>query len=384
MAGENETARFFRILDIIKTECTPREAYVREGIPTFVIPYETQVMERVNRLALRFSTENLGLLIGQSDSDITLQVVPRQQLSQPTFRFLGVNLSVILFLVTVVTVTISGYLVSSEYVQTLRTLEKIVASDISFAVWSQTILYTITIMGVIGLHEVGHFIMAKKHGVKSTLPLFIPGIPGLTIGTFGAFIRQERPATNRNQLFDIGFTGPIVGFTIAMIASVIGYSMSLGLTRQEYTTAFGAVGGGDIIIPPLIFLLAGNWIFTNPNAYIYILHPLALAGWAGTLITFLNAFPIGQLDGGHISRALLGRVWHRRLGYAMIAVMVLAGWWTMAFLVLFFIRVDHPGTLDDATPLTFKRKLLGVAFALMFVAVFILSPDSPFLFILTG
>ncbi|MFH0896883.1 MAG: site-2 protease family protein, partial [Candidatus Bathyarchaeota archaeon] len=360
-------------------EFTPSQAYVREGVPTFVVPFEAQIMDKVNRLASQLSSENLGILIGQGNSEVTLQVVYRQAVVRPSFRLMGLNLPLILFIATVVTVTISGYFVSSNYVEVLRTLHLIAPSDISFAIWSQTALYTVTIMSVVGLHEVGHFIAAKRHGVNTTFPLFIPGIPGLTIGTFGAFIRQERPASNRNQLFDIGIAGPAVGFVIAMIASVAGYSLSLGLTSQQFIVVSGQEGGIGGIFPPLIFLLMGRWIFSNPNAYTYILHPLALAGWAGTLITFLNAFPIGQLDGGHVFRALLGRTLHRRLGYAMIILMLISGWWTMAILVMFLIKVNHPGTLDDATPLTFKRKLLGLAFVAMFVAVFTLSPDSPLL-----
>lgn len=345
-------------------------------MPTFVVPFDGETVDKANRLALRLSSENLGLAIEQNGSEATLQVVPRQAVRQ-TFRFAGLNISSILFLATIVTVAISGYYVSLDYVDALQTLHKISSSEVPFAIWSQTALYSLTMMGVVGLHELGHFIAARRHGVRATLPLFIPGIPRLTLGTFGAFIRQERPASNRNQLFDIGIAGPAVGFIIAMVASVIGYSISLPLTRQEYYLVFGQGGAGGVIFPPLIFLLLGPWIFPNPNAFTYILHPLALAGWAGTLITFLNAFPIGQLDGGHVFRALLGRKWHRRLGYAMIAVMFISGWWTMALLVLFLIRVDHPGTLDDKSPLTTRRKLLAVAFALMFIAIFTLSSDSP-------
>ncbi|MCJ7635164.1 site-2 protease family protein [Candidatus Bathyarchaeota archaeon] len=384
MGAENETTRFFRILEIIKTEFIPRQSYVREGVPTFVVPFDTQTMDKINRLTLRLSSENLSLILGQGGSEVTLQIVPRQIAAHPSFRFIGLNLSFILFIATIVTVTISGYYISSDYVGVLSMLHLISPSNVSFAIWSQTALYAVTIMSVVGLHEVGHFIAAKRHGVKASLPLFIPGIPGLFPGTFGAFIRQERPASNRNQLFDIGIAGPAVGFVIAMVASVVGYSMSIGLTSQEYIAVFGLGGGAGVIYPPLIFLLTGRWIFPNPSAYTHVLHPLALAGWAGTLITFLNAFPIGQLDGGHVSRALLGRTWHRRLGFAMIALMFLSGWWTMALLVMFLIRTDHPGTMDDVTYLTPKRKLLGLAFVVMFIAVFTLSPDSPLLMLLFG
>ncbi len=384
MGEENETSRFFRILEIIKTEFTPRESYVREGVPTFVVPFDTQTMAKIDRLALQLSSENLGLIVGRGVSEVTLQVVPKRIEARPSFSFMGLNLSFVLFIATIVTVTISGYYVSSDFVRVLSMLNFISPSNVSFAIWSQTALYAVTIMSAVGLHEIGHFIAARRHGVKASLPLFIPGIPGLFPGTFGAFIRQERPASNRNELFDIGIAGPAVGFLISMVASILGYSMSLGLTYQEYIAIFGPGNGAGLIYPPLIFLLTGRWIFPNPNAYTHVLHPLALAGWAGTLITFLNAFPIGQLDGGHVSRALLGRTWHRRLGYAMIILMLLSGWWTMALLVMFLIRTGHPGTIDDVTNLTPKRKLMGLAFVAMFIAVFTLSPDSLLLMLIFG
>ena len=384
MATESEATKFFRILDIVKTDFTPRDAYLREGVPTFIVHLDAETMDKTNRLAERLATENLGIIVERSGDEVVLQVVPREAVAHPTFRLAGLNLPLILFLATIVTVTISGYYISSDYAELLLRLQKVSPQEKPFTVWSQTALYTITIMCVVGLHEIGHYMAARRNGVKATLPLFIPGIPGLTLGTFGAFIRQERPASNRNQLFDIGISGPVVGFVIAMIASAAGYSMSLPLTEQQYDYLVGQGMMGGAIFPPLFFLFLGSWIFPSPNAFTHVLHPLALAGWAGTLITFLNAFPVGQLDGGHVFRALLGRVWHRRLGYAMILLMFLAGWWSMALLVLLLIRVDHPGTMDDVTPLTLRRKLLALAFVAMFIAVFTLSPESPLTVLLFG
>lgn len=384
MSTESEAAKFFRILDIVKTEFTPRDAYLREGVPTFIIALDAETVDKSDRLAGRLAAEDLGLIVERSGNEVVLQVVPRRAVARPVFRLAGLSLPLILFFATIVTVTISGYYISSDYADVLLRLQQVSPQAVPFAVWSQTALYTITTMSVVGLHEIGHYVTARRNGVKATLPLFIPGIPGLTLGTFGAFIRQERPASNRNQLFDIGISGPIVGFAIAMIASAVGYSMSLPLTMQQYDYLVRQGMTGGSVFPPLFFLFLGSWIFPSPNAFTHVLHPLALAGWAGTLITFLNAFPIGQLDGGHVFRALLGRVWHRRLGYVMILLMFLAGWWSMALLVILLIRVDHPGTLDDVTPLSHRRKLLVLAFVAMFVAVFTLSPDSPLAVLLFG
>jgi membrane-associated protease RseP (regulator of RpoE activity) len=380
--AESETSRFFRILDTVRTEFVTKDAYVREGVPTFIVPMGTETTNKINGLAMRLAHEGLGLVVNQRESDVMLQIVPVQAMPRAKALYGSSIIPLVLFFATIVTVAVSGYYVSFDYVDVLRSLGQ-VRGDAALITWTQTALYTITIMCAVGLHEVGHYIAARRHGVKATFPFFIPGIPRYTLGTFGAFIRQESPAANRNQLFDIGIAGPVISFVISMIASVVGYSMSLPITRQQYLQIFGSQGAG-VIFPPLIFLLLGSYVFPTANAYTYILHPLALAGWAGTLITFLNAFPIGQLDGGHVFRALLGKTWHRRVGYAMTLVMFLAGWWPMAILVLFLIRVNHPGTMDDSVPLSNRRKLIGLAFIAMFVAVFTLSPESPLLLLLYG
>jgi membrane-associated protease RseP (regulator of RpoE activity) len=380
--AESETSRFFRILDTVRTEFVTRDAYVREGVPTFIVPMDAETTSKINKLAMRLAPEGLGLVVNQRESDVMLQIAPVQAMPRAKARYSSPIIPILLFFATIVTVAVSGYYVSFDYVDVLRSLGQ-VRGDGALITWTQTALYTITIMSAVGLHEVGHYLAAKRHGVKATFPFFIPGIPRYTLGTFGAFIRQESPAANRNQLFDIGVSGPMISFVISMIASVVGYSISLPITRQQYLQIFGSQGSG-VIFPPLIFLLLGSYVFPTANAYTYILHPLALAGWAGTLITFLNAFPIGQLDGGHVFRALLGKTWHRRVGYAMTLVMFLAGWWPMAILVLLLIRVNHPGTMDDSIPLSNRRKLMGLAFALMFVAVFTLSQESPLLLLLYG
>jgi membrane-associated protease RseP (regulator of RpoE activity) len=237
-------------------------------------------------------------------------------------------------------------------------------------------MYTISVMGVLGLHELGHLLACRIHNVKASLPLFIPGIPGITIGTFGAVVRQESPALNRNQLFDIGFSGPIFGFIAAIVVSYFGYSWSIPVTYAEYMSVVLATGPGQWIVPPAIFLALERFILPSPSSYTHFLHPVAWAGWICTLITFLNAFPIGQLDGGHVSRALLGQRWHKRLSYIMPVVMILAGWWQMALLALFFFRTVHPGALDDVSKVTRNRKIGGLLFILIFIACFTFTWES--------
>ncbi len=380
LTQEDETTRFFRVRDVVRTEFNVKDAYVLEGVPTFVVSSATDVVEKLNRLTLRLASEKLQLNMARQDENLLLQVYPAAAQPVPKRGLLRLNLPLVLFFITIGTVTVSGYLSAQGYVQILWLLGRISVRDMNFAIWTQTALYTVVIMSTIGLHEVGHTIACRRNRVEASFPLFIPGIPGITPGTFGAVIRQKSPALNRNQLFDIGIMGPLVGFAIALIASFAGYARSLPLTQAEYNFLVSRLGGEEATIQlPLLFMYVAPYLLTQTNAYTYYLTPLGWAAWLGTLVTFLNAFPIGQLDGGHVARALFTPRSHRLLGYLSIGVMILAGWFPMALLVLLMVRTDHPGLLDETTPLSNGRRILAVVFALMFLACFTLSSDSPLL-----
>ncbi|MEM2094398.1 MAG: site-2 protease family protein [Candidatus Bathyarchaeia archaeon] len=382
MSHEDEVSKFFRIRELVKTEFAIRDAYVFEGTPTFVISQEPNFVEKLNRLRIKLSEESLRLSTEPQDGEIVLRVT--QLGPPPTRRILGKpNLPIILFFATLATVTASGYISASSFVQILRLLNRIPLRDVSTTIWLQTALYTVTIMSTIGLHELGHILACRRHKVEASFPIFIPGIPGATPGTFGAIILQKGPALNRNQLFDIGIAGPLFGFTVALVASFAGYALSLPISFAEYKYLTSVLGGEGVSITlPLLFIYLSPHLVPQNNAYIYYLHPLGWAAWVSTLITFLNAFPIGQLDGGHVSRAVLKPKQHRLLGYLMVGVMILAGWFFMALLVLLFVRTSHPGLLDEATPLSRGRKFIAVVFAMMFLASFTLSGESPLLLIL--
>jgi membrane-associated protease RseP (regulator of RpoE activity) len=269
-----------------------------------------------------------------------------------------------------------SYLTTQCYIDILRTVGKIGQNEEFSFLWGQTALYTISVMSIIGLHELGHLLACRINHVDASFPIFIPGIPGITLGTFGAVIRQKGPALNRNQLFDIGFTGPFVGFITAMIVSSFGYSLSLPVTRAEFELISARLGPSGFVSLPLAFTLLEPYLMPNPGSFTHFLHPLAFAGWMGTLITFLNAFPIGQFDGGHVARAVLGSRGHRVASYVATIAMFLTGWWSMAILA-FFLRFDHPGTLDDVSPLSPNRRALALLFIVIFVACLTISPDSP-------
>src|SRR6202030_1767126 len=178
--------------------------------------------------------------------------------------------------------------------------------------------YSATILAILGCHEMGHYLACRYYDVDASLPFFLPA-PLLLTGTFGAFIRIREPIPTKRMLFDIGIAGPIAGFVVAVPALFIGLWMS---RLVQLPPDFSGVSLGE----PLLFKLASQLVWgTTADTVSLNLHPIGFAAWFGLLATALNLFPIGQLDGGHISYAVLGR----RSSYVtlvMIAVALALTW----------------------------------------------------------
>jgi membrane-associated protease RseP (regulator of RpoE activity) len=207
----------------------------------------------------------------------------------------------------------------------------------------------------------GHKLAANRHGIEATYPYFIPGFP--PIGTFGAVIQQKSLAPNRDALFDLGFTGPIIGFILAVVVSIIGIPMS-------HPEVVGELPAG-IIQPPILFdFLAGLLLkLETPSSgfLVIMLHPVAYAGYIGLIVTMLNLMPIGQLDGGHVAHVLLGEKVRTVLSIAAIFSLLLVAW-PMALIAYFLSRVRHPDALDAVSPVSRTRKIA----AIVLIAVFVL------------
>ncbi|HEU0033815.1 MAG TPA: site-2 protease family protein [Kofleriaceae bacterium] len=163
------------------------------------------------------------------------------------------------------------------------------------------VYFSATLMGILACHEAGHYILSRKHGVAVSLPYFIPLPPVVSLGTLGAVIRMDRPISNRNQLFDVGASGPLAGLIIAVPLLVIGLHLSeVGPPRDG-----SMIEGNSILYALLKLAVFKRWL---PGDGIDVqLHPMAFAGWVGLLVTMINLLPIGQLDGGHVARAVLGQ-----------------------------------------------------------------------------
>jgi membrane-associated protease RseP (regulator of RpoE activity) len=237
--------------------------------------------------------------------------------------------------------------------------------------------FSLTLLAILGIHEFGHYWMARHHGVPVTLPYFIPA-PSL-IGTFGAFIRIKDSVPSRRALFNIGVAGPIAGFVVAVPAVAIGLMLSEVRPAAELT---GIGLGSSLLFNGLVQVFLG----VTPSAYDVILHPVAFAGWIGFLVTAFNLIPAGQLDGGHIVYSLFGR-WHR-LVTLLCALALLPmgwywpGWWVWAFVIFWFsgphvawrqgwrFAFAHPPLVDEAAQLSYTQKCVAAAALVIFVVTF--------------
>ncbi len=230
--------------------------------------------------------------------------------------------------------------------------------------------FSLTLILILLTHELSHYFMSRKHNVSATLPYFIPA-PSI-IGTFGAVIKMKPPIPDRRSLIDIGASGPIAGFIVAVIASVIGLSLSEAKPTGELQ---GGLAFGTSI---LFDFLSKIILHVDPEKYDILLHPIAFAGWIGLLVTSLNLLPIGQLDGGHITYALLGEK-HEWISKGMIPVLIGLGllfWlgWIVWAIIMIFLGYRHPPVMYPWIQLDRKRKIVGWIALAIFILTFTPAP----------
>jgi len=328
---------FEKVQNMVESEFDVEESFVEHGVPTFHIKHREDSKEAFLRLMKRLDALELLPLLRQKDEKVVLRII-----GKPPTKPNRNTINIALFFATLGTVFISGYVLSSANIL-------------------GAILFTGAIMAILGTHEMGHKLLADKHDVDATYPYFIPGLPfPYGIGTFGALIRQKSLPPNKDALFDIGFTGPVTGFIIATIVSIIGIQLS----------TYGSLDpNASFISVPLLFQFIVMVFPPSGTGTMLQLHPVAIAGWVGMIVTMLNLVPSGMFDGGHVARSVLGDKAHQISSYLGIALLAVIGWWTMAILALFFSAAKHPGPLDDVSKLTTRRKM-G---AIVLVAIFILS-----------
>ncbi len=235
------------------------------------------------------------------------------------------------------------------------------------------ILFSFTLLMILGAHEMGHYLAARLYGVRATLPYFLPAPLG--IGTFGAFIKMKSAIPSKRALFDIGIAGPLAGFVFLIPAAIVGLYFASPPT--------GAVSGDGIMFhDPLLFRALAKLLSVPKDI---ALNPFWFAAWAGCLVTSLNLLPVGQLDGGHVIYALFGARWHwiiaRVIYVAVIALTVASyfwdgwmGWAVYVVILTLMLRVGHPRVMDESEPLGFGRKVVAAIGLLVFLLCFMPAP----------
>jgi len=235
--------------------------------------------------------------------------------------------------------------------------------------------FSVTIIGILGLHELGHYYAARRYGLNVSLPYFIP-FPTL-LGTLGAFIKMRSPIHNRRMLLEIGAAGPIAGL-LASIPAVI-YGLSLSSFQDIPPDGVEGISlGSSLLFSALERLVVGS----PPEGQELFLHPIAFAGWAGFFVTALNLLPIGQLDGGHVSYALFGRIQRKISLFIFLALIPLGffwpGWLVWVVLILLLIKIPHPPVIYEDVPLGRWRKAVGWSVILILLLTFIPAPIEVF------
>lgn len=318
---------------------------------------ETDFAKKFQLLAQKLEQQNLIASLDKNSSGtfITVSIfrpLPARRAWIPRLLFAG----------TISTVMIDGYYRAIS----TNSISK-VGDPMTIA-----ILYTVSLIGILGVHELGHMIASVKHRLKVSWPYFIPGIPVLGfVPTFGALIMSRGLIVNKNMLFDIGISGPVAGLVVAVIVSAYGAYQSPMISAteaQELSANQGLVEVHSSIIMDATIALEGKHIKGEEM----IMSPVLLAAWFGFLITFLNLLPAWQLDGGHVARATFGAKWHRILTYASIAILAGTGYFIMAmFVFMLSIRSVDVKPLDDISPLSPTRRKM---FPLIMVLAFLCAP----------
>lgn len=280
-----------------------------------------------------------------------------------------------LLLLTLCTTFYAGLVQSEGYAQ-VRNATALLGFDMSGAVpaWYsfsriivQAFAFSACLLGILFAHEMGHYLTARKAGVRVSFPVFLPSFP--PFGTFGAFIRMESKKMPADVLMRVAAWGPFAGMVVAIPVLIGGLLMSeirsLPVDPSQVTTL-----GSCLLMSFLELVILQS---PPPGADIY-LHPVAFAGWAGCFVTALNLLPIGQLDGGHVMYALLGRVGAKWVAMLSFAILLLGSWfyigWAFFGLLIFFVLGwEHP-PLTENTVATGSQRVLGWAAILLFILTF--------------
>ncbi len=297
------------------------------------------------------------------------------QVSRRERWFNSLPFHLLLFLLTTLTTLIVGAHIELNYAHDLPVFDwDSISAFLANVLHHPSVLvlgipFSFTLLGILLTHELGHYFTCRHYGIRATYPYFIPA-PTL-IGTLGAFIRIKSPIVTRRSLFDVGISGPLAGFIVALpaLAVAVLYSRTAAPLTPPDSIALGN---------PLTVILLTKLLRPGINPAEVVLHPVGCAAWIGLFATALNLLPAGQLDGGHILYAVLGdrhRLISRGLFVALVPLGIFcwAGWMVWAAILL-VLGLRHPVVVVPSDPLDRNRKLLAILAALILVLTFIPTP----------
>jgi len=314
----------------------------------YVVPIDT----KQKFLSLFDKMKDVGFLpiLRRKGDDVVLSVVrsaPQRQSKENLFWVFGS------LLITAVTIGLD-FVLRFPLIQAIES-----AAGVETTFIASLATYVIGFLLVLGVHELGHKLTSMNSGIQTSGPYFIPGIPGV-YPTFGAVILQKDVPKNRDELVNIGISGPLFGFITAVALGAVAIVTGVQIPIEKALQISEQTGVPLTGMQPALQLLA--MLLSKGDGALFM-GALATPVWLGFALTFLNLFPAGQLDGGHAARGALGQQGHKWLTIASIIGLLLAGFWLMAlFATLTWGFRDHPGPLDDVSGLSLSTKvMLGVA-----------------------
>lgn len=317
---------------------------------------DKQVDNKFASLVQKLESQNIICKLEKINNE--LHIIIKEKAYKSSFISRSSWVPRILFAVVTILVMIDGY---------YKTIEINLSIYIGNPIYIASI-YTTSLLGILGTHELGHLIIAKMHGMKTTWPYFIPGIPIFGIPTFGAFIKSRNLITNRKILFDVAIAGPIFGLITTIIVLIYGVSTAPILDEETIQNMF--YDNQIIEIKENFIMLFIFDKFKNNNEHI-LMTPILFASWIGFLITFLNLLPAWQLDGGHMARSAFGSKMHKILTYSSIAFLFILGYFAMGiFIMLLYLLNPTIDILDDVSNLPLNRKALYILVIFLILTCF--------------
>lgn len=341
---------------------------------------------------MRESSFSLRYVYLPDDADVYYLPTPREWLRHAA-----------LFIFTLCTSTLSGLMLLAGEVEVKEpsaprhALEWIVYPVVYYVnfIWAyiahavaaphlivESLSFSATLLSILAAHEAGHYLACRRYRIPATLPFFIPAPPPLLAGTFGAFIKIRAPIPSRRALFDVAVAGPLAGFAVIICATLA----ALLTARPAAALDDATLASGYIVFnDPLLFKMMA-WLMRVDVAHIAP-NPFYFAAWIGSLVTALNLFPVGQLDGGHTTYAVFGRTahaWIARVAFCCMLIIAPLGFFLYGapsgILYLIFLavllRFGHPNTMDEGETLGARRIVIAILTLLVFALSFLPFPVS--------